>query len=435
LQDVPNIQETISTTNQSVVSSLDTATGFGFSWQLQCSYLNGSRISKINGSRAVCKGSNNLYYVIRGGDYSKPISFSANAPITVKMLSDTTASVTFLSGGTCMLYASMEAPCGTLKDSLMMEVQEFPVSFSLGGDTVICPNNKIVLNAGSNFSSYVWQDGTADSLYSVTDPGTYYVTVTDACGRSMSDTITVNATPSFNFSVGMDREKCNADTLHLIAPAGFYNYNWSPDYNISSTQSQHVIINPLVDTFYSVTAEKYPGCLVFDTVRILVKHAPEIRLGNDTFLCNNQSLLLNAGSGFDNYLWSDGKTTADHLVTQPGVYAVTAHYNNGCNVSDTISISDNFCSDDIYVPTAFSPNNDGLNEIFKPVVSKPLVQYRLQVFTRWGQQIFETTDINKGWDGKFKGTHINVNAAVWICDYQFEGKIKNVKRGTVLLIK
>ena len=435
LQDIPNVQETSGTTNQSVASSLDTATGFGFSWQLQCSYLNSSRISKINGSRAVCKGSNNLYFITRDGDYSKSISFSANTPITVTMLSDTSAAVTFISEGTFMLYASMEAPCGILKDSMMVQVQESTVSFSLGADTAICPKNKIVLKADANFSSYAWQDGTADSLYTVTAPGAYYVTVTDACGRSMSDTIIVNAAPPFDFSVGADREKCNADTLRLSGPVDFYNYNWSPAYNINSTQNQNVVINPLVDTFYSVTAEKYPGCFAFDTVRITVKNTPEIKLGNDTFLCNNQSLLLNAGPRFDNYLWNDGKTTADNLVTQPGVYAVTGHYNNGCDVSDSITINDNFCPVDIYVPTAFSPNNDGLNEIFRPVASKPLVQYRLQIFTRWGQQIFETTDISKGWDGKFNGTIVNINTAVWVCEYQFEGKKKNVKKGTILLIK
>jgi len=435
LQDIPNVQETSGTTNQSVASSLDTANGSGFSWQLQCSYQNSSRISKINGNKAVCKGSNNLYSITRGGEYSKSISFSANTPIAATMLSDTSAAITFLKEGTFMLYASMEAPCGILKDSMVVQVQESTVSFSLGVDTVICPKNKILLKADAYFSSYVWQDGVADSLYTVTTPGVYYVTVTDACGRSMRDTIVVSAAPSFDFSVGADRQKCNADTLQLSGPVGFYNYNWSPAYNISSTQGQNVIVNPLVDTFYSVTAEKSPGCFGFDTVRISVKNTPEIKLGPDTFLCNNQSLLLNAGPGFDNYLWNDGKTTADNLITQPGMYAVTAHYNNGCTASDSITISDNFCSNDIYVPAAFTPNNDGLNEIFRPIASKPLVQYRFEIFTRWGQKIFETTDIKKGWDGKFNGTNINITTAVWVCAYQFEGKNKNVKKGTVVLIK
>jgi len=436
LQDIPNILETGSVTNPSTTSFLDTATGYGFNWQLQCDYTSTCRISKISGRKNVCKGSDNLYTITRGGNCSNAVVFSTNLPALINQISDTSVTISFGSEGIYILYAGMSATCGILKDSTIIQVDKDGTAFSLGPDKVICPGNKILLSAGNEYAAYLWQDASADSVYTINNPGKYYVTVTDVCSNIFSDTININAAPPFEFSVGADRVKCNADTLHISGPSDFYNYSWSPAYNISSVQDQHVTINPMSDTSYTVVAEKYPGCLAFDTVKIQVKHSPPVHLGNDTGVCNGESLLLNAGQGFESYLWSDGKTTATNLITQTGVYSVTGYYSNGCNSSDTISINNNIeCLADIYFPGAFTPNNDGRNELFKPSVAFPLNQYRLQIFTKWGQKIFESTDINKGWDGKIKGKSDGVNVFVWICTYQFEGKNRIVKKGTVVLLK
>lgn len=433
LLDNNNVYESVSSSGASAASDLDIINGNTFTWQLECNNSSSCRMSKIKGSKAVCKESTNSFSVIRGGNCNNPVSFSANTGITINYTSDSAANIRFPSEGSFMLYAKMQAACGILQDSMLVQVKGPGNNLSLGPDTVICPQNKIMLNAGTGFYSYRWQDGSTGALFTATAPGSYYLTATDLCGQAFSDTINISAAPAFEFSIGPDRVKCNSDTIHLHGPDGFLNYNWTPVYHASAANDQNIIVDPPVDTFYTLAAEKFPGCIAFDTVNIQVKNVPAITLGRDTNLCRNETLLLNAGPGFVRYAWNDGKTTAENLVTQPGVYSVTAYDAIGCSVSDSITLSNNFCVEDIYIPNVFAPG--GVNQLFKPVTFEPLSQYHFQVFTRWGQLVLETNDIYKGWDGKINGQGANTGVYIWICAYRFNGKSRQLKRGTVVLVR
>lgn len=435
VQDIPNVVVSFSNSNQISAAALDTMSGSGFSWQLQCNNTAVCRLSKIAGVKNVCKDSSNLFSVTRNGNCSGPVIFSSNAPSAIVNNSDSSATINFSTEGTFVLYARMQAACGIISDSMIVNVRKYGTPFSLGPDTNICANNTIVLKAPGDFASYYWQGGIGDSTYLVTQPGEYYVTATDACGHIFSDTIQVNAVPAFNFSIGPDRTKCNKDTLHINGPSGFSHYQWSPGYNISSVNSQSVVINPLTDTAYYIVAEKSPGCLVFDTLKIKVNNSPAIKLGSDTAICINDTLVLDAGPGFDSYLWNNNVNTRVNSISIAGTYSLTGYYNNGCRSFDTIIINDNLCLDDIYIPTAFTPNNDGLNDIFKPVSSRALKQFHFKIYNRWGQKIFETADIINGWNGNYKGVQQNEIAFVWVCVYQFEGEEEKYKKGTVLLIR
>src|SRR5260221_518498 len=160
--------------------------------------------------------------------------------------------------------------CVLREDSIAIEVLPATVGINLGPDTVICPGNKMLLHAGPGFTIYQWQDGSIDSVYTVELPGKYFVTTTNGCGDSYSDTVIVSGHPPIPISVGPDRSKCNNDTLKLTATDGFINYKWLPDYNISSLTSPEVIVNPQTDTIYTIEAEKTPGCFAYDTVYIHV---------------------------------------------------------------------------------------------------------------------------------------------------------------------
>src|SRR5262249_40531423 len=152
----------------------------------------------------------------------------------------------------------------------------------LGADTAICPGNMIRLNAHAGFASYQWQDGSDDSAYIVTEPGRYFVTVNNACGVVLTDTILVTLHPPIAFDIGPDISLCEGDTAIINAPAGFTNYQWSAVYNISSDTGQTVKIYPGVDTLYTVKAEQIKGCFVTDSFYVKIKYVPNIHLGNDT---------------------------------------------------------------------------------------------------------------------------------------------------------
>jgi gliding motility-associated-like protein len=255
---------------------------------------------------------------------------------------DSTIAISFMQSGTYQLIARLGQTCETVNDTITIQVSvpgQLP-PLNLGpADTLLCTNNTILLNAHSGYASYVWQDASVDSVYTVTQPGTYYVTVTDACGGTQSDTIRVQSYFPGVFSLGLDRVKCNADTIHINSTAGFINYQWMPAYNINTVLNQNVIVYPYVDTTYTVMAEKFPGCFVYDTVHVTVNHSPAINLGPDKNLCGGDNTIADAGPGFSQYLWSTGAITRQITLSSSGTYSVAATYTNGCVSKDTLAIA------------------------------------------------------------------------------------------------
>lgn len=105
-------------------------------------------------------------------------------------------------------------------------------------------------------------------------------------------------------------------------------------------------------------------------------------------------------------------------------------------VSNNINlIMQSFCPDGIFVPSAFTPNDDGNNDVLRPLTFRPFVKYKFTVYNRWGQKIFETQDPQKSWDGRWKGIALTTETFVWYCTYQFSGKAEEKRKGTVTLIK
>jgi len=88
-----------------------------------------------------------------------------------------------------------------------------------------------------------------------------------------------------------------------------------------------------------------------------------------------------------------------------------------------------------YIPNAFTPNQDGKNNFFKPFIGGVVKQYQFTVYNRWGQIVFTTKDLRKGWDGNFGGIKQDGNVFVWMCTYQLDGLPAKTEKGTVVLIR
>ncbi|MES1218240.1 MAG: T9SS type B sorting domain-containing protein [Bacteroidota bacterium] len=234
-----------------------------------------------------------------------------------------------LPGGACYMPAN---------DSVMVSITRSQASVNLGPDTILCDGNSIVLRAGKGYSTYQWQDGSIDSILTVTTPGMYWVHTTDFCGNNFADSIMVSPFAA-SVNIGPDRIKCNSDTLHLEATPGFLNYIWGPTYNINSLTASQVIVQPAIDTFYFVRAEKAPGCFAYDTVKIKVNLSAPINLGADKSFCAGDSAVLNAGVGFSQYQWNNGSSSQQIFVLTGGEYSITGTAVNGCKSYDTLKVN------------------------------------------------------------------------------------------------
>ncbi len=174
---------------------------------------------------------------------------------------------------------------------------------------------------------------------------------------------------------------------------------------------------------------------------VLVRALPTVSLGRDTLICRGLQLMLQPRYSSDAiaFSWQDGPftSTAGLPVSTSGNYKVTVKNEWGCKASDDINISEKYCGCDVYLPTAFSPNGDGKNDIFRPVVYCVPKRFAFRIYNRWGQLIFSTTNPREGWNGVLPGRGMaEIGSYLWTIEYEsFEFPDVIRKTGTVTIIK
>lgn len=184
----------------------------------------------------------------------------------------------------------------------------------------------------------------------------------------------------------------------------------------------------------------YRACKDTSTYKVIsVFPEPVLNLGSDTTICKgSESITLtdnnNAKTQGAKWKWNTGQTTPSIVVTAPGYYSVIVSI-NGCEASDTIWVK-NDCYLDL--PNVFTPNGDGSNDYFFPrqYLSKGLTSFKMDIYNRWGQMVFETTNLEgSGWDGRFNNTDQPEGVYVYIIDATFKDGQKEHHQGNVTLLR
>lgn len=192
-------------------------------------------------------------------------------------------------------------------------------------------------------------------------------------------------------NLGNDTTLCDNSTLLIKVSANYQFYLWN---DLSTADSLLVSKEGL----YSVSVNN-SGCIAQDEIKVSYLKTPIINLGNDTSFCEGVPFYLKATNPQTNYLWSNFSTDSVIKITQSGTYWVKAY--NVCGTSfDTTEINVEACNCYIYVPNAFTPNGNELNEVFLPISNCKITNYHLTILNRWGVKIFESNNPNIGWNGK-----------------------------------
>lgn len=417
---------------------------------------------------------------------------SPKTGIKSSILTDSTISLKFIESGRYMVVAKLLTSCGILSDTIYVDASLSNVN--LGNDTTLCPGQILKLETGGLFDSYNWQDGSNNSFYNATQPGKYWVTVNNnACNITYSDTILIDRGKEYQFPARNKTEICIGQTAELISETGFKTYQWSPNYNITNLNTFKTTVNPTTDTLYTVLLTDAQGCSGVDSFRIRVNSYPDFLFPPDTLLCDNNTLHINVDQSNPaaTYLWQNGSTSSNFLVSQPGNYQVTVNINGcstskknvisynlspsvnlgkdsvkcnedvivfdisfpnasylwqdgktspfyqiqnagiyfcsvetGCGVArDTIIIKNEVCECLVDAPNVFSPNGDGIHDIFNVFTKCRPVEFLLQIFNRNGQVIFTSNTLAIGWDGKYQ------NKPAPIGTYYYLIKIRGASEG------
>jgi gliding motility-associated-like protein len=306
-----------------------------------------------------------------------------------------------------------------------------PLMLNVSPSDTICfgATKTIFANAsgGNGIYSYNWQPGgSSSSTYSVSSAvaNVYSVNVTDGCGSSQTGTIGINiyAVPSSSFTASQT-SGCQPLCISFSDPvlvAGRNITSWSWDFGDSTTVST----NPIPDHCFNKSGTfnvkliftTNHGCIGSQTINNYIKvfPKPEANFSADKFetdVYNTTIEFYNQTQNASYYNWFfggeafSGQQNPTYTFQHEGHYRVLLAAENSFGCIDTIS-KDVYIVPDFtfYAPNAFTPNGDGLNDLFYPKgAGWDPDKYELQIFDRWGESIFNTKNYNEGWDGKIKG--------------------------------
>ena len=340
----------------------------------------------------------------------------------------TTAAITIKTAG--KYWAKATNYCGMDSVNFRIALYQKP-TVNLGKDTTYCGTLNRILNATFNSSkvNYLWFLGQTTPTLLVNNPGKYGVTVSNYCG-SAKDSINLSFYKIPNPQIGPDQVFCDfmPPTKRVIkATNSTETYQWSTGGNDTT------------ETF--TTPGKYwvkvnsPCGIISDTVDFKLSKSPAIDLGKDTSLCGFFQYILDAQNPGMQYSWlPNGETTQTIIAQKQTTYKVTITSNDGCTGKGQITINGN-CISQFWFPNSFTPNTDQLNETFKPTLIN-FENYEMRIFNRWGELLFETTDIEKGWDGIFKGKLCQSGVYFYVSNFiSTENNSKQLVKGTITLLK
>ena len=326
-------------------------------------------------------------------------------------------------------YLKAVTPTGCIAyDTIQVTVSRAP-KIDLGADKEFCLGDSVLLNAGPGFESYVWNQTAGGQQKTVRQTGSYVVVGTTAEGCRSTDTLKVlNVWPLP--VVKLDKATSFCEGSEKVLQAGnFASYLWQD----GSTQSSFSARSP--GTYY-VTVMDNRGCIGSDTTKIArLDPVPANFLPADTSFCPSGNVTIRPRQSYLSYQWSTGSAAASITTNVPGVYQLQVQDRNGCTGTENIELRVKPCVFGIHIPTAFTPNKDGKNDVFRALVYEKLKTFELAVYSRWGERIFYSTDPQKGWDGSRGGRQLETGAYVWLCRYTLETGEEKVQKGTVTLIQ
>ncbi len=310
-------------------------------------------------------------------------------------------------------------------DTIYVEVVPAPPVF-IGSDSIICAQYPHRIGAEVAGATYEWSTGAVTPYIEVSESADYILEV-NLRGCRVRDTVSITAMPVPDVDLGEDRDICEQETIVLD---GVYGSNSVYAWNTGETTPS---ISVTSAGTYMVTVTSEHHCVGSDTIVLSYYPDPVVMLGADTSVCEETPLRIVARTlNADSVMWSDGSIGQILTVRHGGAYIATGI--NKCGTgSDTILLKQIFC--DIWVPNAFTPNGDGLNDVFRVLGNTGRLEgFGLSIYNRWGERVFHTEDKYKGWDGLHKGIPADMGTYVYMLKYSI-GAVPYQQQGSFHLLR
>ncbi|MFT6716676.1 MAG: gliding motility-associated-like protein, partial [Saprospiraceae bacterium] len=381
--------------------------------------------------QAICTGASDAIFTAVSDSAVASHSWSGNG-------TGTDATTTGGTAGNYTVLVIDENGCEGFQTGALT-VHDLPTP-SMGDNRMCFGATPVNFTPGSSYSSYVWSGvpaGQTSSSIMDSTAGDYIVEVTDVngCKATATATLTVNSNPIID--VGDDLMICEGESVE-VGDASYTGITETLLWNVSSS-NQYLILNSSGTYVLTVTDEN--GCYGIDSMLLTVNLIPTYTKSADTVVCfettGDLALAVETGTRND-ILWELGGTSQEIAVTENGDYVFTiVTPSTLCEITDTIIVAEK-CTSTIFIPNAFSPNGDGTNDYFY-AQGINIKDFDFFIFNRWGEEIFHSDDIHKGWDGLYKDIPVQIDVYVWKMYYSTEedhgGRKKRTRTGTVTVVK
>ena len=362
----------------------------------------------------------------------------------------------YTTAGTYKISATAINSSGcTVKTEKPFEVYPTP-PIDAGVDSVICLGNKLVLQP-SGGSTYQWASQSSLSCFdcttSVASPvtaTTFKVEGTSIFGCKSSDTVRVMIAYPFKATTSLTDTLCIGESARLFA-SGSDIYNWAPTAGLNNASVYAPVARPDATTNYRVVvSDKYKCFADTGYVKIVVYPIPKFNIAQDDYtLPVGNSVLLKTTSSADitSYKWTPSIGLSCITCPQPNAspqnstdYYVKVFNDGGCKAEDKVTITVICSNTNIFIPNTFSPNGDGMNDVFF-VRGKGIAAIKaITIFNRWGIVVFQKTNINindplAGWDGRYNSAVLSPDVFVYKADVVCENNQVFSLKGNITLIR
>ena len=377
-----------------------------------------------------------------GGTYVWSPGNSTTQSITVSPTTSTTYTVAYT-------YSN----CSAVSASGTVTIPPLPIAAISTVDAICTASNGQEIaqaSSGTTPYSYFWNDpsgSTSSTLTGLPSGASYSITVTDAnlCTATASATVgdSITPLPLLNTLTNITCYGLENGTISVsVTNCNSCSYQWSNDTSGAS-------LSGLSANDYSVTVTDQNGCTSSGTYTITAPAQATLNiLPNDSTVAEDSLVMLDPvfgpypSSSIVSYSWTPSFGLSCTDCPQPVfsstsgtyTYALAITYNQGCQITDsvTVIVTNQHI---IYVPNAFTPNGDGVNDEYKVYPRGSLKFIDLAIYDRWGEKVFESNDQDKGWDGTFRGQKDEPGIYVYVLLVTFDDNFSYKNKGSISLIR